>query len=218
LRNRDSNSYPVEKHAAMIISLLGRATLAAAAVAALSIPAAAQRDAAFASAIGKLPSGLETTAQLKTQSQVPLAQAQPQGPAATDAAWRKVMELIRLKGERIVGNVDYQRVTGWIGNLDDVHTTYTATVFLTDVAGEPVAHSAALGITKFTPIADTDRFQTAGWQLMLTPTGRLTEAHYSEHTGNRTIGFTQVKAMKLASADPVVKARFDEVLTYWIAR
>lgn len=69
----------------MINPLLRRSILAASALAVLTLPAVAQSDAAFASALGVIPSGLATMAQLKTVSQIPAgATVQIQTPAASD--------------------------------------------------------------------------------------------------------------------------------------
>ncbi|MDD5303051.1 MAG: hypothetical protein PHS14_08065 [Elusimicrobia bacterium] len=83
----------------MKIPSLRRTALAVAAAAALALPAAAQTDAAFASALGKIPSGLATMAQLKTQPQAPAA-AQVQGPAAPADVWQKVFQTALRYGTR----------------------------------------------------------------------------------------------------------------------
>lgn len=80
---------------------LRRTALAASAIAVLALPAAAQGDAAFAAALGKLPAGLATTAQLKTRPQVPPS-SQAQGPVAPAAAWQKLIDLLVGKGKRTV--------------------------------------------------------------------------------------------------------------------
>lgn len=72
----------------MINSTLRRAGLVLAVIASLSIRAAAQTDAAFASALGKIPSRLATMAQLQTQSQKPAA---PSGPSAPYDVWRVLL-------------------------------------------------------------------------------------------------------------------------------
>lgn len=78
---------------------LRRTALAASAVAVLALPAAAQSDASFASALAARPAGLATMAQLKTRPQVP-PPAQSQGPVAPAAAWQKLLDLVVAKGKR----------------------------------------------------------------------------------------------------------------------
>lgn len=75
--------------------------LSAAFAAALCLPASAQNDAAFAAALGKLPAGLATMAQLKTRPQVPPS-SQAQGPVAPAAAWQKLLDLVAGRGQRTV--------------------------------------------------------------------------------------------------------------------
>lgn len=79
----------------MNTSSLRRTALVAASVAFLSLRASAQSDAAFASALGKIPAGLTTMAQLKTESQKP---PQAQGPTAPADVWRKVFDTVLRKG------------------------------------------------------------------------------------------------------------------------
>ena len=83
----------------MVNSSIRRAVLVVAAIASLSNRAAAQTDAAFASALGKVPSGLATMAQLKTRSQIPVA-AQVPGPTVPADVWRKVFQTALRYGKR----------------------------------------------------------------------------------------------------------------------
>jgi hypothetical protein len=83
----------------MINPSLRRAVLVIAAVASLSIRAAAQTDAAFASALGKVPSGLATMTQLKTRSQIPVA-AQVEGPRIRAGVWQNVFKTALRIGTR----------------------------------------------------------------------------------------------------------------------
>jgi hypothetical protein len=83
----------------MITSTPRRAMFVVAAIAALSIQAAAQTDAAFASALGKIPSGLATMAQLKTRSQIPVA-AQVEGPRIRAGVWQNVFKTALRYGKR----------------------------------------------------------------------------------------------------------------------
>lgn len=193
----------------MNISPLRRAALAAAAVSALSFPAAAQGDAAFAASLGKPLAGLATVAELKTRPQIIAAQAPAQGPSVPQAEWRKVLEVIRLQGKRKDDSQSFARLAG---DPKGLHITYSAMVFLTDFDGEMVAYTAALGITRYKPIAGTDRFEAQGWTILLTPTGKVTEAQFTEYTGNRAVGFTPTRTQKVGLADPALKARIDEIV------
>lgn len=80
------------------MSALRRSGLLLAVAASLSLRASAQSDAAFASALGRLPSGLAVLARLKTASQAP-APAQVQGPIAPAALWTKVFDNAKAYGE-----------------------------------------------------------------------------------------------------------------------
>lgn len=193
-------------------SPLRRAALAAAAVAVLSFPAAARSDAAFAASLGQPLAGLATMAELKTRPQIIAVQAPAQGPTVPHADWRKVMELIRLQGKRSVGKVDTQSFVRLAGDPKGPHVTYSALVFLEEYDGEIVAYAASLGLTRFIPIAGTDRFQAQGWTILLTPTGTVTEAQFAEYTGNRAIGFTPTRTQNVQLTDPALKPRIDEIL------
>lgn len=200
----------------MIISPLRRTALAAAAVAALSFPAAARSDAAFAASLGKPLAGLATMAELKTRPQIIAVQAPAQGPGVPQAEWRKVTELIRLQGKRGEGKGDIQALHRLAGDPRGVHKIYSAMVFLEeDYDGEIVAYAAALKVILYVPVPGTDRLQASAWTILLTMTGKVTEAEFSESTGNRTIGFTKTRTQKVSLADPALKARVDEIVTFF---
>lgn len=195
----------------MINSPLRRVALAAAAVSLLSFPAAARSDADFAASLGTPPAGLATMAQIKTQTQIIAVQAPAQGPTVPQAEWRKMMESIRLQG-RLGEKGDLQALHRLAGDPKGVHKIYSAMVFLEeDYDGEIVAYAAALKVILYVPIAGTDRLQASAWTILLTMTGKVTEAEFTESTGNRTIGFTKTRTQKVSLADPALKARLDEI-------
>lgn len=75
----------------MIMNSIGRVSLVSAAIAVSAFRAAAQTDAAFASALGDIPSGLATMAELKTEPQRPVG-------AGLSAEWLKTIAAVRKSG------------------------------------------------------------------------------------------------------------------------
>jgi hypothetical protein len=202
----------------MMMPTLRRAVSAAAAAAVLSIPAAAQSDAAFAAALGRLPSALATMAQLKTAPQAPAA-AKAKGPAVPAAAWKKLLGKVRAQGTFSgSGAVILQSLNAMRGPQKDDHTTYSVTISLSPNAdGALVVQEAAIGVTEFALMEDSDIFTATQWTFVLSASGEVTQAMSADALGNYEIGFRSGRPRDLDLADSEVKTRVEEAVAFWTA-
>lgn len=200
----------------MINPLLRRAVLAASALAALSLPSAAQTDAAFASALGKIPSGLATMAQLKTQSQAP---AQVLGPTAPADVWQKVFKNALRYGKR-----------------EPVPNTPGFSYFAVDQANTPKGTQLTLGLTflvapagngnvkavaaQFTYIeisydANTKQSTVISSVFETDGTGRLKRAFHQTDVEKSETDKIKGTPVNLDLGAPDTKLEFDGFLDYW---
>lgn len=200
----------------MIKSLPRCAALSVAVAAVLSLPAAAQTDAAFASALGKLPSGLATAAQLKTAPQAP---AQVQGPTAPADVWQKVFETALHYGEREA----VPNTPGFSYLLRESFTTPKGRVirhsvnFLVVPAGNGRLKAVAAEFIYMEIVFDpkTNQRSLASSVFDADGSGRLTQAfrRTDSVTGTvRTEGTPE--PLDLSAAD--TKGEFESMLEYWI--
>lgn len=203
----------------MIDSTLRRTVLAAAAVAALSFPAVAQSDAAFAAALGKPLPALAAMAQLQTQPQKPAAApAQVKGPAAPADVWAKVLAVAKLQGAK----TQYDPQFNLYALLDFVYDAPHATEYY--LGAYALSSDTAQNIVKVnfsardtTEIPGTRLVSFVIWTFTTDASGRLTLAECRK--GSKTVGTVSnpliVSVEKLYLDDPKGKARFDETLRYW---
>lgn len=197
-----------------------RAGFAAALVVSLSVRAAADGDAAFASALGAAPSGLATLALLKAKPQKPAAA--PKAPAAGDAVWAKVLETVKRDGKFKSGG------------------GFAPSVFsIEDKTGDPKADHAMRGVSFVGLINDEEQFQAMGalfvsqefkldpkdgnwrvdqWVFETDVYGQVSNAGHG--TVVQTPDGKTVSAVpeKLNPADPRIQAQFDALLKHWAER
>jgi len=183
-----------------------------AAVLALSLPAAAQGDAAFASALGKLPSGLATMAQLKTQSQKP-AQEPVLGPPVAHEDWMAIINMMRAEAKYEAPEPG-TTLSKW--SLTDSNPEYKEMhiIFLGRPQGTLIAIGAAFFVTvKVTATPTEVRAET--WSFTTNYLGRLSEVSYQTATKTADGKITEHPIEALDIADPKVAARFDAIIKHW---
>lgn len=199
---------------------LRRAALAASAVVVLALPAAAQSDAAFASALAARPAGLATLAQLKTQSQVPPAPA-AQGPVAPAAAWQKLLDMTAAEAA-----VSVDTTTKVVTlTLEDSGTTPDGVKTLVGILalttrrpdGKHLFHHVLLSLAETRAVSKTEAL-TDHWFLEVYGNGRLRKATYFRMVSRETPnGVTTVEEppviMDLQA--PATKELFDYIVAGW---
>lgn len=205
----------------MITLSLRRAGLAAAVIASLSLRASAQSDAAFASALGEIPSGLATLAQLKAKPQKPAAPA-VKPPSAPNAVWQKVLETVKNDGV-------YKAEAGQMPGMFTIE----------DSAGDAQADHTMQGITVLGLLNDEEKFEPMGVMLIIqdfkldAKSGNMTadswafEVDVYGQVGN-AVHIVAVKSPdgktvsatpeKLNPADPKIQAQYDTMLKHWAER
>jgi len=151
-----------------------------------------------------------------TASPVLHAAAQTAAPVAPAAAWQKVLDKVKLEGEK--------------GAADGF---FTRSLTAADAAKDKAVH----GIVVFYFVDANNGFKVAGvelsmersslktgvirtdyWQLLAKPSGRVDSAVYRQRVdvpGDDVIPGTPAE---VDLADPRVKARFDEMIGFWSSR
>ncbi len=208
-------------HWGMITSSLRRAGLAVAVIAALSLRAAAQSDAAFASALGQ---GVPTPAQFAQAKAKPQKPAPPvvKPPSAPDAVWQKVLETVKNGGIYKPG-------------ADPMPSAFTIDDSSGDAKADHETHSiAVLGL-----INDDEKFEAMGailvfkshkldpkdgnwridqWMFMTDIYGEVADAGHGviiQTPDGKTVSATPEK---LNPADPKIQAQYDTMLKHWAER
>lgn len=200
----------------MIKSHLSCAALSVAVAAVLSLPAAAQTDAAFASALGKLPSGLATAAQLKTAPQAPV---QVQGPTAPADVWQKVFEAALRYGKREA----IPNTQGFSYLISESFTTPKGRVIKQSVNflvvpvgnGRLKAVAAELIYMEFMVDPKTKQGSLASSVFATDGSGRLTKAFRRADSVIGTVR-TEGTPVPLDLSAPDTKGEFESMLEYWI--
>ena len=197
----------------MINSSLRRTALAAAAAACLSLPAAAQSDAALSVALGALHAPLAAMAQLKTQSQTP-APPQLKGPTAPADLWKKILDSAR-KGTFAV------EPNGIIRRKRDAQIDYSATsatqhhvtVFSTVRPDGHEGVGGALFVVSEFNMDAAGVMRIDHWVFGTNRSGQLLDAdHHVDIDGKNRV------TSHLGLGDPQTKTRFDEMVKFWAAR
>lgn len=189
--------------------------LAALSAAALALPAAAQSDAAFASALGTPPSGLATLAQLKAQPQAP-AQDPPMGPPVAHDAWMRIINLMRAKAKYT--GPDAKGLSEW--RLSEKSSDPRAEYVLMTVVfvGRTVGDNIGIGVAFFSAFkatATTTEVVAESWSFSTDYLGRVKRAVY-QRTTKRLDGSIHVEAgVPVDFADPRIAARFASIIKYW---
>lgn len=197
-----------------------RAVLAAAA---LSLPASAQSDAAFASALGKLPSGLAAMAQLKTAPQAP-APAQVQGPAAPADVWKKVSnnalsygEPARTEGSDLIA----YKISEELVIKKGAHLLTQSLNFLVLPVGNGKfrAAGALFIVTEIVYTAETKQAVRESWVFEVSGSGRLTSAQHDVTTFTEIPNGKPTKTespVEILALDAELTAKqFTAMLEYW---
>lgn len=204
----------------MINSPLRRTALAA--VAALSLPAAARADAALSIALGALHAPLASMAQLQAQPQKPAAasaQAQVQGPTAPADVWKKVLETAR-RGKYASKPLPTISLTDVLGDPKAQHTLHSMHLIVVPRAdGTFGVFAAQFIVMETTPLPQAGSWRVDSWVFETDAAGRLKIAFHN--TAVNLPGATKPDAgtdENLDLADPKTKARYDAMLKYWAER
>lgn len=166
---------------------------AALAVAVLPMTASAQTDAAFAAALGKLPSGLATIAELKTQSQQP-ATDEETGFQVDRELLAKLKQATILLGE-VIPPATGRPYTGW---------TFTQL--------DPRAEFQAMSVTFFGPEPDDIReIKFLASRRASTATGSRAE-NYLYTTDSRGLLLRVTRLTKVIGPDGIeVKGPYEQL-------
>lgn len=197
-----------------------RAVLAASAAAALSLPAAAQTDAAFASALGKIPSGLAAMASLKTKPQKPAA---VQGPIAPADIWQEVLDTALYSGKsKPLPNtplVSYMIEENFIDPKVDYARIQSVNVLILPASDEGYrVWAAQFVVIENTYVPERRHARLDSWVFETDGSGRLQSAlHITDIVVSETEK-TKGTPEKLDLADPKTKARYDAMLEHWARR
>jgi hypothetical protein len=203
----------------MINFSIRRGVLVVAAIAFLSIRAAAQTDAAFASALGGVPSGLATMAQLKTVSQKP-ATDPALGPPVSNDAWMKILTVARRDGEYTEPAPGESEDLGRWSITDDVKDPKSEfrQMSLT-IIGRPLDEtSMAIGLVFFGAMkltATTTEVRAETWTFTTDHLGRVREASCQVATKTLDGKITLGPIKNLNIADPKTAAQYDAIIKYW---
>lgn len=203
-----------------MIPSLRRAALAASAVLVLALPAAAQGDAGFASALGKLPSGLATMAQLKTQQQAPSA-APFQGPPVAEDAWMKIINYVRNNGEYSPAPPGAKFDTYNV--LDTAREPMLEFTHMgIDMLAQPViSPSLRIGAVRFAAVKvihKGNEKRLESYEYVTGYSGRLKSALFAVMTIDAQGKITGETSIDLNIAEPLIAARFDAIIKYWADR
>ncbi|PIR18194.1 MAG: hypothetical protein COV48_07805 [Elusimicrobia bacterium CG11_big_fil_rev_8_21_14_0_20_64_6] len=199
----------------MINFPIRRAVLAVLAVAALSLPVAAQTDAAFAAALGKIPSGMATLAQLKTTPQKPAA---AQGPAAPAAVWQKVFHTVLRYGTRsaVPGTLGFSYLLKeTFTTPDDHHISQSVNFLGVPAADGTVGVVAALFIATeryYDPNTNEGRIESSVFEA--DGAGKLKSA-FHRTTIMTASGTTAGAPVNLDLAAPATSDEFSAFLEWW---
>jgi hypothetical protein len=200
----------------MNIHSLRRAALVVASVAFLASRASAQSDATFASTLGKMPAGLATMAQLKTEPQKP---PQAQGPTAPADVWRKVFSTVLRTGthEAIPDSplISYTTVDQFTTPRGRV-VKYAATFLVMPAEnGKVRAVAAMFTMTQISWIpakniwlVDLRVYETDGG-------GRVKRAYNVTDTVVSETEKTEGAPEEMDLADPATKDEFELTLDWW---
>ncbi len=202
----------------MTNSSLRLAVFAAAAVAVLSLPAAAQNDAAFAAALGKIPSGLATIAQLKSEPQKPAAApAQVLGPAVPKVAWQKILKTVYEKGAYTTTGGSSPIFNHTFGEkASDPASEYT---YMGIQTREIPATSTTLKIDTVTFFAQTTTDERAlTWEFITDPEGRVKSARFATTAITPEGKYGAETIINLDISEPQIAARYDAIIKYWSTR
>lgn len=199
----------------MINSTLRRAGLVLAVIASFSIRAAAQTDAAFVSALSKMPAGLAVMAQLKTQTQVPAA---PTGPRAPADVWREVVNKACMGFNReIKGSEKDGYSCMYTFRLPNVTMRIT---ILTDnnprrTGGTIYVRAGRLEQVAAQYDAAARQWRVDVWNFTTDPSGMLVRARQETAMGPTPDKLGEGTTVDLDLADPKTAATYNAMLSFW---
>lgn len=173
----------------MNIFPLRRTALAAAVVAVLSFPAAAQNDA-----------------------------AQAREPVAPADVWQKVLDKVRLDGEKGAADGFFTRSLT-VGTDDPAagNTVQRIVVFyFVDANSSFKVAGVELSLERST--LTTGVIRTDYWHMIAKPSGQVEQAVYRQRVDVPGRDVIPGEPVVVDLAAPRVKARFDEMLAFWSAR
>lgn len=145
------------------------------------------------------------------------AAAQVPGPVAPAAAWQKMLDKVRLEGEKGAADGFFTRsLTAVAGDPGD-KATHGIIVFYF-VAADNTFKVAGVELTLERSTLKTGVIRTDYWHLIAKSSGRVDAAVYRQRVdvpGDDVIPGTPAE---VDLADPRVKARFDEMIGFWSTR
>lgn len=201
----------------MINSSLRRTALVAAAIASLSVHAAAHGDAALSIALGAMRAPLATIDILKTQAQSPAA-AQALGPRVPFEVWMRILNNVRRHGT-FTPPAPGWNVGTWEIELpyDDSLGEYTHR-FLTIIGAPITSDEMLLESAQFIAmkrIVNGNEIRIDAWRFITDFQGQLEIATHTTVTGpiggELKYGAPTVHNI----ADPKISARYDALIKSW---
>lgn len=203
-------------HGAIMNRFPLRRIAAFSALAALSLSAAAQSDAAFASARGKLASGLATMAQLKTQPQQPAVPA-PVGEPVDAKAWKNIQRLALDRGTYSAPSAGNRlsRYTHETQSTDPKAEYQRMTLDASGYQRDGTFATAMVAFTARTVTATTTQVRVETWLFITDNRGRLLEGKFQTVTKGLDGKVAVAPVVPLDCADPKVAARYARIIKYW---
>jgi hypothetical protein len=146
------------------------------------------------------------------------AAAQVQGPVAPAGAWRKVLDTVRLEGEKgAADGFSTRSLTVGAGDPARDNAVYGIIVFyFAGADGELRVAGVELSLERST--LKTGVIRTDYWNMLVKPSGRVDTAVYRQRVDVPGDDVIEGAPAAVDLADPRVKARFDEMLEFWSAR
>lgn len=192
---------------------------ALAALAALSLPAAASTDASFAAALGQAPAGLAVMAQLKTQTQRPAA-AQVQVPTAPAEAWKNILDKVASEGVKGTDAPFFtQTLTVVRGDSTFGYERHRVTVSsLLDANKRLKVVGVEFDHEHDTVLWKNDLIGTDHWDILADSSGKAGQAIYEQSTYKQGTSRIPGTPALVDLADPRVKASFDQMIAFWSTR
>lgn len=195
--------------------------LAAALASSLSVNAAAQSDAAFASSLAEGAPSFAVPAQLKAKAQKPAAKP-PKGPEASEAVWQKVLETVKRDGKYKPGG------------------EVSPSVFsLQDKSGDEKADHSVIAVSFLGLVNDEEQFEALGalfvvqefkldpkdgnwridqWMFETDVYGAVGGAGHGVMIQTPDGKKVSATPEQLNPSDPRIQAKYDEVLKHWAER
>lgn len=144
------------------------------------------------------------------------AAAQVQGPVAPAAAWQKVLDKVKLEGEKGAADGFFTRSLTAADAAQDKAVHGIVVFYFVDANNSFKVAGVELRMERST--LKTGVIRTDYWTLLAKPSGRVDSAVYRQRVDVPGDDVVPGAPAEVDLADPRVKARFDEMLAFWSAR